>query len=329
MIRAERKFLLFLPLFFTASLFFYSCSSGGAVKAEEYYSIGMAYYELGKFAEAEKWLNRASAAKRTMTASEYQLGRIAFETGRYEDAARCFERVLSKDPDNVMALKAAAYSRIKNGDLKKAEAHYDRVLALVPENADDGFNYALVLYGVEKYESCENVLNKYPHALEGNPSSLLLLARAQKAQNKIEAADTYAKWLKANTGQANPQGLYEYAQVLESADLYARALEQYKAAISAVADDSGSLKKSQLMFEKARLLLTADPENSEGITELNAAVTAGFSDSAAIEDLLRDGRITQGSRDEIRKILENLLNKDNLNKDTKKEDEPDKGSEKA
>ena len=323
---------IFLPLFFAAGLFLFSCSSGGAVKAEEYYSIGMAYYEMGKFEEAEKWLNRASSVNKTMTASSYQLGRIAFEAGRYEDAARHFERVLVKDPENVMALKAAAYSRIKNGDLQKAEALYNRVLALVPESADDGFNYALVLYGMEKYESCENTLNKYPYALEGNPASILLLARAQKAQDKIEAADTYAKWLTVNTGTPHPQGLYEYAQVLESGGLYARALEQYKAAADALTEDTEDLKKSTLIFERARLLLTVDAENREGIAELNASVAAGFSDTAAIDELQRDERVSKENRDEIRKILNNIIAKEKKEEEkevTEEEEEETKEEEAA
>jgi Tfp pilus assembly protein PilF len=94
-----------------------SCATWGSVAAEEYYTLGMAYFELGKFAEAEKWLNRARIADKTKTASDYNLGRIAYETGRYQDAAKLFEGILKKDPQNVMALKAAAYTRIKTGDL--------------------------------------------------------------------------------------------------------------------------------------------------------------------------------------------------------------------
>ena len=286
-----------------------SCASRGAIQAEEFFSIGMAYYEMGKFAEAEKWLNRARAMDKTMTASDYNLGRIAYETGRYEDAAKNFERILSKDPQNIMALKAAAYSRIKNGNLEKAEALYNRVLTLVPEGADDGFNYALVLYGMKKYDKSEEVLGRYPFALEENAATILLLARAQKAQNKVEAADTYAKWLNVNTGTPNPQGLYEYAQVLESAGLYARALEQYNKAIETLTSDTADLKKSKLRFEKARLLLTADPENSEGITELKASADEGFDDTEAIELLLKDERVTQVHKDEIKKIIYDILNK--------------------
>ena len=300
-------FSVFFPLFVIPG--FFSCTSQAVrtVQAEEYFSIGMAYYELGKFTDAELWLNRARAADKTMVASDYNLGRIAFETRRYEEAAKYFESVLAMDNDNVMALKAAAYSRIRNGNLEKAEALYDRVLALVPESADDGYNYALVLYGLEKYENCEEVLNRYPFSLEEKPSSILLFARAQKAQNKAEAVDSYAKWLIVHTGTANPQGLYEYAQVLENVGLYARAIEQYRDAIKALRRDTEDLKKSKLMFEEARLLLTIDPENEEGLTAFENAVDEGFSDTKSFDALLLDGRISNNRKDELRRIFESRV----------------------
>jgi tetratricopeptide (TPR) repeat protein len=267
----------------------------------------MAYYELGKFAEAEKWLNRARSINRTMVASEYNLGRIAFETGRYEEAAEHFERILERDPQNIMALKGAAYARIKNGDIKEAEALYARVLALVPEEADNGYNYALVLYAMEKYGEAEEVLLKYPYALEENQDALLLLARTQKALNKVEAADSYAKWVGA-ASQAAPQVLYEYAQVLEAASLYVRALEQYRAAIAALQTDTETLKKADIRFECARLLLTADSESDEGITELDAAVAEGFKDTEALEKLLDHSMISEAHKSSIRKAIDTIKN---------------------
>jgi tetratricopeptide (TPR) repeat protein len=53
----------------------------------------MAYFELEKYAEAERWLQRATAADRTITATEYNLGRIAFETGRFNDAIQYFDLI--------------------------------------------------------------------------------------------------------------------------------------------------------------------------------------------------------------------------------------------
>jgi tetratricopeptide (TPR) repeat protein len=305
--RRKWFFLFSFLLFFPASpLFFFSCASQAA-SAEEYFSIGMAYYELGKFEEAEKWLNRAKAVDRTMVASEYNLGRIAFATGRYGEAAGHFEKVLERDPRNVLALKAAAYTRIKNGDFEEAGALYARVLALVPEEADSGYNYALVLYAMEKYGEAEDLLFKYPYALEENQDARLLLARTQKARGKVEAVDTYAKWIGA-APQAAPQVLYEYAQVLETAGFYARALEQYRAAITALQSDTETLKKPALRFEAARLLFTADSGNDEGITELDAAVAEGFNDTEALEKLLGDGRISDAHKDAIRKALDRIKN---------------------
>ena len=293
----KKSILLFLICFLLVS-----CVSRGAAQAEEYFAIGMAFFDLGRYNEAETWLNRAQAADRTMVASEYNLGRIAYETGRYEDAARFFERVLSHDSDNVMALRAAAYSRIRNGDFERAITLYDRVLELIPESADDGFNYALVLYALEQYEESEEILNRYPIALEENPPSRLLLARTQQALGKPEAIDNFAKWV-LNAERPHPQGLIDYASALESEGLYARAIEIYDDALEALPRDTATLTRGGIRFEKARLLLTVDPDNNEGIEEFNTAIREGFADTEALEELLEDSRLTQIHREEIQRAL--------------------------
>jgi tetratricopeptide (TPR) repeat protein len=287
-------------------------SQKGLASAEEYFSLGMAYFDLGKYAEAEKWLNRARAIDKTKLASEYNLGRIAFETGRYEEAARFFDRILSRDPDNVMALKAAAYTRIKTGELAVAETLYDRVLLLEGEGADDGYNYALILMALEKPDRAEAVLVKYQIALAENNNALLLLARAQRAQNKVEAVDTYNQWLQNNS---DSQVRYEYAQVLEQAELYVRALDEYRVVLntlpqSAPADPnqagaaSRGPERSSIRFTIARLLLIADSESAEGITELETAVSEGFADPDRLRALLDEEKISEAHKTEIRRIID-------------------------
>jgi tetratricopeptide (TPR) repeat protein len=288
---------------------FSACVTGGAASAEEYFSLGMAYYDQGKYAEAERWLNRARSADKTMVASEYNLGRIAYETGRYEDAVRLFERVLERDRDNVLAMKAAAYSRIKIGDLAEAEKLYARALELEPESADQGYNYALVLMALDRPEQAEEVLLRYKIAMVENRNTLLLLARAQRAQNKVEAADTYSEWLQGNN---DAKVRYEYAQVLESGEFYAKALEEYRAVISALpqgkgaASDPAALVRTDVRVTAARLLLIADPEKNDGITELETAVTEGLTDTEKLTALLEDPGISEGHKTEIRKIIEDI-----------------------
>jgi tetratricopeptide (TPR) repeat protein len=292
---------LFLPAFLLFGFVSFSCVSN-AISAEEYFAIGMAYLDMGKYVEAEQWLIKARFAKKTVTASDYNLGRIAFETKRYEESVRYFERILAKDPYNVQALKAAAYAYIKTGDLDKAEAYYNRALALVPESADNGYNYALVLYALKKYESAEEILAKYPAALQENKDIQLLYARAQKMWNKPEAVDSYALWLATND---DPAVRYEYAACLEYTRLYALALEEYRAVYAAIPADSNTPTKPEARFAIARVMLIADGDNDESITELEGAIIDGFANFDAVAFLLTEETISQARKTDIQRIIDN------------------------
>ncbi|MDR1058413.1 MAG: tetratricopeptide repeat protein [Treponema sp.] len=283
-----------------------SCLSRSAASAEEYFSIGMAYFELGKFEEAEKWLNRARGEDKTRVASEYNLGRIAFEAGRYGDAVEYFDRVLKRDPVNVMALRAAAYTRIKTGENEMAAALYNRVLELVPESADDGYNYALVLYVLKEYGKAEEVLFRHSHALDENMNMLLLLARTQRGLEKVEAIDAYARWLGNNTDAGVR---YEYAQVLEKEELYAKALEQYREALGGLSPDSKEPTREELRLAIIRLLMIADGESEDGLKELNGAVEEGFADLDALAALMEDARLSEANRRGIGEAVDAIKRK--------------------
>ncbi|MDR2481937.1 MAG: tetratricopeptide repeat protein [Spirochaetaceae bacterium] len=300
----NRKFLISLCVVCFAGLA-QSCVSSAA-SAEEYYSIGMAYYEIGKYEEAEKWLAKASSVKKTMHASEYNLGRILYENGHYNDALKHFERVLKSDSNNVMALKAAAYTEIMLDNLEKADLYYSRVLQIEPESADDGYNHALVLYAMKKYPEAEAVLDKFSYNIPENKNTLLLLARAQHMQKKIQAIDTYTTWLLKNK---DPLVSYEYALVLEEAGYYARAMETLREALAEMKDDTASLKKATVRFELAKLLLIADPENEAGIIELKGAVTDGFSEIDALETLMENDRVIKTNKTEIQDVISELKSK--------------------
>jgi tetratricopeptide (TPR) repeat protein len=260
----------------------------------------MAYFELGKYEEAERWLNRAKLSNKTMIASQYNLGRLAFERQRYNDAAKYFEDILMIDRNNVLALKAAAYTRIKTGDIDIAEKHYANLLELVPESADDGYNHALVLYAMERYGEAEGVLDKYNLSLLGNGEAQLLHARSQAAQNKVEAIDSLSSWLSNNT---DAQIRYEYALVLENHEYYARAMEEYRKALTETSSSDKDLNNS-IRFALARTLLIADNASNTGITELQTAVKEGFNDIAAVEELLTKEKISSANK----RTIENIIN---------------------
>jgi tetratricopeptide (TPR) repeat protein len=299
--------LFFLILLFPLG----SCVSARLVaSAEEYYALGMAYFEMGKYAEAEQWLNRAQRVDKTKIASEYNLGRIAFERGRYTEALKIFEQILAKDPENLLALKAAAYTKIKLSDIEGAEMYYDRVLRLVPESNDDGYNYALVLFAMEKSEKAEEVLAKYDLIIDTNSDAILLLARIQAKQDKVEAVDNYDRYLQA---KSDDKVRFEYAAVLEKSEFYARALEEYRAVlnglpqgVSSGESKSGDLTRPQILFTIARLLFIAEGDGEGGMTGLSQAVEEGYKDIPAMEALLEEPKITDEQKEEIRLIIANI-----------------------
>ncbi|MDR0389072.1 MAG: tetratricopeptide repeat protein [Spirochaetaceae bacterium] len=286
-----------LALVFSAA----ACASGGAVSPEEYYSLGVAYMDLGKYDEAEKWFERAEAFDKTRNAARYNLGRVAFETGRYAEAAEIFESLLRRDPSNVTTLKAAAYASIRNGDMEKALAHYEKILSLVPPDADDGYNYALVLLATGKADEAETEILKYSFALLENPDLLLLYARVQRAQGKVEAVDTYASYLADHN---DPLVRYEYALSLEKAELYARALEQYDDILSSASGDPGtSLSRLDVRFARSRLLLIADSQSDEGLTGLRALLDEGYKAEDKFNALLEDSLITTSQKESIQTMI--------------------------
>jgi tetratricopeptide (TPR) repeat protein len=296
------KFAIFISFLISLFSFFFSCV-GMATSAEEYFSIGMAYFDIGRFDEAERWLNRARQSDRTMVASTYNLGRLAFERQRYDEAAEYFEDILKSDSDNVFALRAAAYTRIAMGDINTANRHYSRLLQLVPESADDGYNHALVLFAMGRFGETEAVLERFPFALADNRDALLLYARSQAALNKVESIDSFAAWLVVHS---DPKVRYEYAQVLEHHEFYARALEEYRLALSETPAASVDPERHDIRFAIARVLLIADDTSTEGITELEAAVNDGFDNIEALEKLMNDERIGTTNINSIRYIISNM-----------------------
>ncbi|MCL2208627.1 MAG: tetratricopeptide repeat protein [Treponema sp.] len=289
-----RLMFLLLPV-----LVITGCTSA-AISAEEYYSIGMAYFELGKYEEAERWLSRAKSTNRTMIASQYNLGRLAFERQRYNEAAGYFEDILKRDHNNILALRAAAYTRIKTGEIDIAQKHYQKLLELVPENADDGYNHALVLYAMGRYSGAEEILEKYRTSLLEKSEVRLLYARVQDAQNKTEAINSYSLWLSGNT---DAKVRYEYGQALERNEYYARAAAEYRKALT---ETSNRELTGIIRFALGAVLLVADRNSSEGITEVREAVNGGFNDLEAAEKLLTRQGISPANIEIIRGIINDM-----------------------
>jgi len=176
-------------------------------------------------------------------------------------------------------------------------------MALVPESADDGYNHALVLYAMERYTKAEEVMDKYPFSLQDSNELLLLYARTKSALNKVEAIDIYASWLGSNSDK---KVRYEYAELLEKHELYARALEEYRVILAETFAATDEIKKSDVRFSLARLLLTADASSGEWESEMETAVSEGYDNIEEVEKLQKNTKTSAANRDKLRTIVNNM-----------------------
>jgi hypothetical protein len=92
--------------------------------------------------------------------------------------------------------------------------------------------------------------------------------------------------------------------MLEGQQMYARALEEYRAAyMGASSRGSQDLSRPVIRFSIARLMLTADAENTEGVTELKGAVNEGYDNFDEVEKLLNEERVSAANKTEISAIV--------------------------
>jgi tetratricopeptide (TPR) repeat protein len=256
----------------------------------------MAYFDLGNYEEAGKWFDKSKFNRKTQMASIYNLGRVSFERGSYDKALDYFENILKKDPENLTALRAAAYTCVKTGDAQAALEYYRRAAALLPENAAERYNYALLLAALEMYEEAETVLVSENRDDFSDDKKLLLLARVRKSLGKPEAIDDYSGYL-AKTD--DPAVRFEFAEALEEQKLYAKALEEYTRLSEASLDSAGSPEKSLVLFRIARVMLVADPSDENGLVALEEALKSGYADQAEIDALFEAAGISEEKRNEL------------------------------
>ncbi len=284
---------------FLFSLF--SCVTGPAsVSEDELYSIGKAYFDLGKYTEAEVWFQKASRYKKTEAASLYYIGRILFIQQKYDEAAQIFENLLKKDTSNLMLLKAAAFSYLASQNYEKAEALYKKVVALSPESKDSGYGYALVLYGLKKYDDALSILKKLNADSGEDRDALLLLARTEKKLGYPEALDHYSKWLDKGD---NPTVLKEFAEVAAGQLLFARAIEALKKIKQTGREAEAGLQKGEIDFLLGKYIMISDSSDNQGLKNIESALALGYNDETQIDLLLSDPRLSDNQKQSIKALL--------------------------
>lgn len=115
----------------------------GVDLAQDYLTLGTAYYEQKNWSQAERFLSRAVALDPTNRAARYNLALSLLQQSQPEAAQPHLEALLQSDPDNTLLLKALGYALFWQKRFAQAQQIYRRILTLLPEDRETLFNLGL------------------------------------------------------------------------------------------------------------------------------------------------------------------------------------------
>jgi tetratricopeptide (TPR) repeat protein len=247
--------------------------------ALEYYNLGNAYFELKKYDKAADYYAKAYTYDNTLEASEYNLAVTYMESGKPEKALPIFQKLFEADPGNAKLTAALAYAYAKSGDSEKAIEVYSKILEYSPYDAVSFYNYAILLRGAGKTEEALGYFAKVYEATPDDSEALYRLSEAEMALEKYDSAVPHLESLRSKKAD-DLRGLRLLATAYDKTKFYDKALE-----ICALILNRGQ-KDPDILFMKARILLTAVADEKNGLATLDEALAAGFNDEVLLSSLL-------------------------------------------
>ena len=257
------------------------CASrpGSRDLAIEYYNIGNAFFELGRYEKAMDAYQSSLRLDPGLVKADYNLALTFARMTKIPEAEAILKRLLASDPANVSLMSTLAWAYHLGGRDEEALGQYDAVLALAPENADAWYNSALLLWKGGKNEEAlrrfQQLLAIRPEDAEGllgAGSLLLAMAEAPGAQEHLQ------RYLSKKPDDLEAR--YLLADALERQRSFSRVLQEYERIL---AKDPA---QANAWFGKARLLLTVIQDPDRGLEALRKALSLGFKDSEAAAALL-------------------------------------------
>ncbi len=250
----------------------------------EYYNIGSAYFDLGELDKSVSYLSRALDLSPDLARASYNLARVYVLQGRYEPALELLDTLLSQDPSNALVMETIAYTHYLTGELGPAAQWYDRALDLSPTNLDLLQNRATVAQERGDHELAVRLLRRALDLADSRPQLSRHLAEAERALGRYDRAMEAYRVYVDGVSTPDPEALLGYAELLESQEYYAVALEVLDRLVERDGVDSELLARAH--FANGRILLVHAMEEDRGLESLAAALELGFADEDAAADLL-------------------------------------------
>ena len=113
--------------------------------AEDYYRLGLAYFQTGDLTSAEETFVRMQQVNPTDFKADLYLGHVVAEAGRLDEAMEHYRAAVEKSPASVEGLVALADLQIKRERHAEAAANLAKAVALGDNRPQVHYNYILAL----------------------------------------------------------------------------------------------------------------------------------------------------------------------------------------
>jgi tetratricopeptide (TPR) repeat protein len=167
-----------------------------------HYGLAMAYRGLGRLEDARRELRMSGSVgvrppDALLDALPHLLegvrvhilrGRLAYENGRYGEAAAEFEQAVAADPKNVPALVDFASALARQGKTSAAIDRYRQALAIAPDNPTARLDLGQLLGGQGRWREAAGDLAVAADALADDGDAQRLYGRALRRLGRNEEA---------------------------------------------------------------------------------------------------------------------------------------------
>jgi tetratricopeptide (TPR) repeat protein len=202
-----------------------------------FYYRGVAEYQTGKAAEAERSFNQAVKANPKDAASLYYLGQLAFRGGRLDETIALLNRATLVDARiaPAWALLTTAYLRRAAAATVEAKADADYLSAVragesltrIRTDADSATLFAQALIGAKQFARAATVLERVTAGDDAKGVTLYLLGVAHSRAKNLPKA--IAALERAAAKAPDDVNVYrELGYAYEVSKLYAKAFEAYQ-----------------------------------------------------------------------------------------------------
>lgn len=263
--------------------------------------LALTLLSAGKQERAEATLQEAISVDSTQFQSDYLIAMLKLREGKYAEASKAVEAIVTKSPDNPIGYNLRGAISLAQADKDSARVDFEKALEKSPGFEPAANNLARLLESEGSRSEASAVYKRVLESDEHNEGALVGLAELAVRDGDIPAAIRYlessvagnASSLKSRLGLARLQaasGLVDEAQTTITEALALHKAHPDFLALQAQLDlQSGDQERAERSIGKLQTLLSSNPKN------------------LALTGMLADLQLRVGNRTMARRNYEQVL----------------------